>query len=105
MKSIGELEAFLLGHHLSYISSYFEQVLLAEQLAVQNDELCQQHSASMIEKLKTIGSNFSQRIRFAQQQVHLLEISESKAPSIPPEYKTWLTTLHPQIINKCSKNQ
>ena len=31
MKSQGRLESFLVGHHLSYIGSYFEQVLLAEK--------------------------------------------------------------------------
>ena len=98
MKSQGELESFLVGHHLSYIGSYFEQVLLAERLATQNDETCQQHSMQMIEKLKTIGPNFSHRIRFVQQQVTHLQITPPKAPTIPPEYKNWLTTIHPQIV-------
>ena len=85
MKSQGNFESFLVGHHLSYIGSYFEQVLLAERLATQNDETCQQHSMQMIEKLKTIGPNFSHRIRFVQQQVTHLQITPPKAPTIPPQ--------------------
>ena len=57
MTSLGELESFLLGHHLSYTSCYFEQVLFAERLAIQNEEHCQKHSKEMIEKLKAIVIN------------------------------------------------
>jgi hypothetical protein len=102
MKSLGELESFLIGHHLSYIGCYFEQVLLAERLAIQNDEVCQQHSVQMIEKLKAIGPNFSHRIRFVQQQIVQLDISAQNSPSIPPEYQKWISSLHPQIISNYS---
>lgn len=98
MTLLGELESFLLGHHLSYTSCYFEQVLLAERLALQNEEPCQKHSKEMIEKLKAIGPNFSLRIRFVQNQVQRLNIPMIDAPSIPPHYQKWISTLHPQIV-------
>lgn len=98
MPNPNPMQCFIAGHNLSYVGSYFDQVLLAAELERSTHPKAKEHVKNMIATLQKVAPNFVRRLREVQQVSDLCGFPKRELPAHPPEYKDWAAKVHMSFL-------
>ena len=109
MYRLNPKQSFLVGHHLGYVGSYFDQVLLAAQVSriaalstqdqtSEHQKKAKEHTENMIKNLQRVAPNFVHRLRFIQECAKRCGLAARKLPALPEEYKQWAPQVHMEFM-------
>ena len=98
MSNPNPMQCFVAGHNLSYVGSYFDQVLLAAELERSSHPKAKEHVQNMIAVLQKVAPNFVHRLREVSQIAEHCGLPKRKLPAHPSEYKEWAPRVHMDFL-------
>ncbi len=98
MPNPNPMQCFIAGHNLSYVGSYFDQVLLAAELERSAHPKAKEHIKSMIAVLQKVAPNFVHRLKEVAQVAQYCDLPKRKLPAHPPDYKDWAPRVHMDFL-------
>ena len=102
MTNFTPIDAFICGHDISYVGTYFDQVLLTDRLSFSGNEKGRAHAKKMIERLKGVGKHFSFRLKRVQKYAEFMQLPPFSLPELPPQYSNWVPDIHRKFVQKWS---